>query len=123
MRPENGREGGRTETPSEAPDETRLNGCGAGDGCPDQMNPRGDGFALTSPVGSFQRGATPDTGLLDLAGNVAEWLEVTESGQRFAAGGEVRSVEPSKVEATFREEVEASDRRPHIGFRCVSEPR
>ncbi len=33
-----------------------------------------DGFAALAPVGSFPDGATPE-GVLDLAGNVAEWVE------------------------------------------------
>jgi formylglycine-generating enzyme required for sulfatase activity len=33
-----------------------------------------DGFAMLAPVGSFPDGATP-LGLLDMAGNVAEWVE------------------------------------------------
>ncbi|HEX3343126.1 MAG TPA: SUMF1/EgtB/PvdO family nonheme iron enzyme, partial [Polyangiaceae bacterium] len=34
-----------------------------------------DGFAGLAPAGSFPDGATP-TGLLDMAGNVAEWVSV-----------------------------------------------
>ncbi len=33
-----------------------------------------DGFARLAPVGSFKNGATP-LGLLDMAGNVSEWVE------------------------------------------------
>jgi formylglycine-generating enzyme required for sulfatase activity len=33
-----------------------------------------DGYEYTAPVGSFRDGASPD-GLLDLAGNVAEWVD------------------------------------------------
>jgi len=43
-----------------------------------------DGFAELAPVGSFPDGATP-TGLLDMAGNVAEWvadvLELDDHGR------------------------------------------
>jgi formylglycine-generating enzyme required for sulfatase activity len=39
---------------------------------PDAMDPT-DGFAELAPVGSFPDGATP-LGLLDMTGNVAEWV-------------------------------------------------
>jgi formylglycine-generating enzyme required for sulfatase activity len=31
-------------------------------------------LAVTNPIGVFPEGATPDTGLLDLCGNVWEWI-------------------------------------------------
>lgn len=48
------------------------NGAKAG---PSTANLRGstDGHAMTSPVGSFPNGATPEDGIHDLAGNAAEW--------------------------------------------------
>jgi len=58
------------------PDTKRLNACD--EKCMllglkiDVMFETSDGFATTAPVGSFPKGATPE-GLLDMAGNVAEW--------------------------------------------------
>jgi formylglycine-generating enzyme required for sulfatase activity len=56
---------------------------------------------------------TPD-GVLDLAGNVAEW---TREPQRYVArGGSYRSHSASELK-TYAAEV--SGVRPDIGFRCA----
>jgi formylglycine-generating enzyme required for sulfatase activity len=41
-----------------------------------------DGYAFTSPVGSFPRGASP-CGALDMAGNVAQWCEDRFDGKKY----------------------------------------
>ncbi|MGE4141065.1 MAG: bifunctional serine/threonine-protein kinase/formylglycine-generating enzyme family protein [Planctomycetota bacterium] len=68
-----GSDGRRWPWGAAAPDATRLNSS-------DQSLPQGgrapwnDGYRWTAPVGSFPAGAGP-FGNLDLAGNVAEWVE------------------------------------------------
>lgn len=96
-----------------------------------------DGFAELAPVGSFPQGRTPD-GILDLAGNAAEWVH-----DRFAPGyADAEAVDPrgpSSSSATServvrggsyvtagpwlrgaaRDAAEPDSRAPHVGFRCA----
>jgi formylglycine-generating enzyme required for sulfatase activity len=54
-------------------DATRVNYCDRN--CPQETKDEtgDDGYALTAPVGSYPRGASP-YGALDMAGNAAEWV-------------------------------------------------
>jgi formylglycine-generating enzyme required for sulfatase activity len=84
-----------------------------------------DGFAGLAPVGSFLPGRTPE-GILDLAGNVAEWVEgtyrhasgVALSGVRVLRGGSYLSAAPW-LRGAAREPREREFSGPYVGFRCA----
>ena len=97
----------------------------------------GDGYALTAPVGSFPAGASP-YGVLDLAGNVAEWTAdvfATEPPQsrslahpRGPAAGSLRTVKGGsyldaahRTRAAARTAAEPHQRANDRGFRCVKD--
>lgn len=69
-------------------------------------------------AGARPAGSTPQ-GVLDLAGNVAEWTREA-SGQYVARGGSYRSTSAAELKtwATLPERQAA----PHIGFRCAYAP-
>jgi formylglycine-generating enzyme required for sulfatase activity len=97
-----------------------------------------DGYEELAPVGSFPVGRTPD-GFLDLAGNVAEWVQdryfpsYPESPQRDPLGpnqanaaGSARVVRGGHfanaapwLRGAARSAAEPGTRRPYIGFRCA----
>jgi formylglycine-generating enzyme required for sulfatase activity len=98
----------------------------------------GDGFAELAPVGSFASGRTPD-GFLDLAGNVAEWVEDRyatsyqpglqtdprgpKSGStRVVRGGSYLSAAPW-LRGAARQSADPTIRRPFVGFRCARSAR
>lgn len=97
-----------------------------------------DGYAELAPVGSFPAGRTP-SGLLDLAGNVAEWVSdyfgpygpgpqtnptgapgplATGPTLRVVRGGDHRS-DPIQLRSAARQVADASLRAPTVGFRCA----
>jgi sulfatase modifying factor 1 len=86
-----------------------------------------DGYVELAPVGSFPSGRTPD-GLLDLAGNVAEWTRAeldgdrraraSGTGQRFVRGGSFVTG-AAFLRGAARSAVEPETRAPFIGFRCA----
>jgi formylglycine-generating enzyme required for sulfatase activity len=86
---------------------------------------RSDGFAELAPVGSFPGGATPE-GVLDLAGNVAEWTTdhftrndgVPASNERVVRGGHFASAAPF-LRGAARAGKLPDTRQPTLGFRCV----
>ena len=95
-----------------------------------------DGFAELAPVGSFPTGATP-SGILDMAGNVAEWVsdyygaypeapqtdpQGIGTGARVARGGHYQSAAPW-LRGSSRMSADADVRRPYIGFRCAKTAR
>jgi len=105
-----------------------------------------DGFAGLAPVGSFPDGATP-TGLLDMAGNVGEWVaDLLETDPRTGrplpyddaavtnpapktAGGGFHVVRGGSFEdgamwlRTAARDATALPRSPWVGFRCAADVR
>jgi sulfatase modifying factor 1 len=102
-----------------------------------------DGFAGLAPVGSFPDGATP-LGLLDMAGNVAEWVadriafdrlavpqgyreeavvdppaNTLGGGPHIVRGGSYRDP-PMFLRSTARD-WDVLQQAPWVGFRCVAE--
>lgn len=94
-----------------------------------------DGFAFVAPVGSFPNGQSP-FGVLDLAGNVAEWTadyfdaEAPQRRSRYnprgPASGERRTVRGGSwrtplflARATTRTATDPTERSSEIGFRCA----
>lgn len=105
------------------PDRTRLN-----------YGRNGKGIT-TTPVERYPRGATPD-GVLDLAGNVWEWVssaytpypysatdgreDLTTPQQRVLRGGSFASPSAAYVRCAMRSLSYPTRRREHIGFRVAS---
>ena len=93
-----------------------------------------DGWASTAPVGSFLGDASP-FGVLDMAGNVAEWTAdwygaypgaaVTDphgaktGTARVVRGGAWDGNDAANVRAAVRDWVAASSRNSFVGFRCA----
>jgi formylglycine-generating enzyme required for sulfatase activity len=82
----------------------------------------------TTAVGSYLAGATPDTGLLDLSGNVWEWTAspwcesyaadaLCGDGDNVARGGGWASTQANFVRASWRDPDSNGDDR--FGFRCA----
>jgi sulfatase modifying factor 1 len=90
-----------------------------------------DGFAFTAPVGSFPRGAT-GLGVLDMAGNVEEWVADPYStvlmegvsmpdSRRVVRGGSYAS-DPRELRTSRRGKAPPGLRTPTLGFRCARAP-
>lgn len=91
---------------------------------PPEYTARGDGFELLAPVDALTSGRTP-LGILQLAGNVAEWTASWErdpagapTGRVLVRGGHFASP-PWQLRAAHRESVSPSEKRPTLGFRCA----
>ena len=118
----------------EAPDETRANACGAEcvhmakeEGFTwSSMYPGSDGWAGTSPVGTYPAGRTPER-LMDMAGNVWEWTSTTyarydgshASARMVLRGGCWDSYMAKSLRAANRISEQKSARRNVVGFRCA----
>lgn len=81
-----------------------------------------DGWAGTSPVGSYPGGATP-WGLLDMAGNVFEWTSSNYDASRKEVRGGSWSIFWKVIRASFRNGRPPASRStvngPRTGFRCA----
>ena len=106
------------------------------------MYPQRDGFEGTAPVGSFPAGASP-FGVMDLIGNVSEWLADEYAGYDAGSvadpppvttdaaadqkhynlrGGSWLSAEPQKLRAAYRGWNLGAVRDMVNGFRCARAP-
>lgn len=88
-----------------------------------------DGFVELAPVGSFPAGRTP-LGVLDLAGNVAEWVEdifapyqidteTRKAGTEHVLRGGHYGKARTWLRGAARDAAPADTRAPYIGFRCA----
>ena len=97
-----------------------------------------DGFAATSPVGSFPSGVSPD-GVHDMAGNVYEWVKdwygasyystsptanptgpLSGSFRVFRGGSWCYDFDGSPLRAAYRSNGTPGNRYDSLGFRCAS---
>ena len=86
-----------------------------------------DGFAQTSPVGSFPPNSF---GLYDIGGNVWEWIQEGYNGDGKSRdwgvlrGGSWANSNRAELQSSYRNVVDRNDRDVIYGFRCVlvSEP-
>jgi iron(II)-dependent oxidoreductase len=131
-----GTDGRRYPWGNQLPSGTLLNSCDFE--CPglDRDPSLNDGYARTSPVGSFPAGASP-YGALDMAGNVWEWVSSRDmdypydagdgredpysEGERVMRGGSWK-VYPRVVYAAMRGRLYPFKTDSAIGFRCSRSP-
>jgi len=82
--------------------------------------PCGRGATLPELAGSHPDGASPQ-GVLDLAGNVAEWTSPDPPESRFTEvrGGSFADSAANALRSWQRRVVSVDARSPEVGFRCV----
>jgi formylglycine-generating enzyme required for sulfatase activity len=90
---------------ADAPSSTRLNASGDA-----------DGWARTAPVGSYPAGRSPQ-GVADLAGNVAEWVDV--AGANLTRGGSHADDDVGAVSSLAVRTATGPDAT--IGLRCAKD--
>ena len=118
-----------------APDGARIYPWGNEPPTAARLNYQRDGKrAQTTPVDRYPRGATPD-GILDMAGNVWEWMSTSYAPYPYAAGdgredafatthrvlrgGSFLSPSAAYVRSAMRSLSYPARRREHIGFRVA----
>jgi formylglycine-generating enzyme required for sulfatase activity len=79
-----------------------------------------DGWPTTAPVGSFQKGRTPQ-GVDDMAGNVWEWTATLDpdDGSRMIRGGSWGDREPSAFMVGAQRWNDPDKYVGLVGFRCA----
>jgi len=126
----NGPQGSTFPWGDDAPTAPRVNACGTE--CPPNSAAKGyanwgfmyaanDGFPETAPVGSFPAGRNR-WGVLDLAGNVAEWTSSpfdATGARRVFRGGAWQDNQTYSVRATSRDSQAPQWQGWGIGFRCA----
>ncbi len=85
--------------------------------------PLTDGHPNLAPVGSFPEGASAFD-LLDVAGNVAEWVQPESDGEDRAPalGGSWQSSTARELKSSSRASFGLKTLSPAIGFRCAKTP-
>jgi formylglycine-generating enzyme required for sulfatase activity len=73
--------------------------------------------SMTCKVGSYPAGASKH-GLLDLAGNVSEWLDSDHDGGKEIRGGWWIREEPEPLGTAFRDQRDPTSWGNGLGFRC-----
>ena len=81
-----------------------------------------DGHLFSAPVGSFQAGASA-SGVMDMAGNVWEWVDSKKSERpqpetRIVKGGGWTS-DKKQARISFRNHVDLKMKSPTFGLRCA----
>ena len=91
---------------------------------PKHSNLRGeeDGYLYSAPVGSFLKGSSA-SGLVDMSGNVWEWVDSKKSSlpqpdTRIVKGGGWTSGK-NQARISFRNHVDLKMNNPTFGFRCA----
>ena len=79
-----------------------------------------DGHLTVAPVASFPAGASP-YGVMDMTGNVWEWVQTKNKGLRIVKGGGWTSYN-NQSKISFRNKVDAKLKNPTFGFRCQRDP-
>ena len=77
-----------------------------------------DGWAATSPVGSYPAGQSRH-GLLDMAGNTSQWTSSDYDGKSKQARGGGWDIYPRYLRASVRIPLRASDWFDNVSVRCV----
>ena len=80
-----------------------------------------DGHLSVAPVASFPAGASP-YGVMDMAGNVWEWVQTKNKDLRIVKGGGWTSYN-NQSKISFRNKVDAKLKNPTVGFRCQRDAR
>jgi formylglycine-generating enzyme required for sulfatase activity len=80
-----------------------------------------DGHLSVAPVASLPNGASP-YGVMDMAGNVWEWVKTEKSDLRVVKGGGWTSYK-NQSKISFRNAVDPKLKNPTFGFRCAANRR